>query len=224
MVDGVGGVCVSHLLFADDTILFCDVDEERILHVWMLLLCFQAVTGLKVNALKSEMVPIGEVPNIHVLAEILGCRIGSLPMTYLGMPLGVSHKSLTIWNPILEKIERKLARWKKMYLSKGGRLTLLKSTLSSLPTDFLSLFTIPTHVANKIERLQRDSKTHLVGWDKVCAPLENGGLGVRKLTTFNKALLGKWLWQFGVEKTRLWRRVVALKFGEEWGGMDLQAR
>ena len=173
------------------------------------------MTGLKVNALKSEMVPIREVPNIHVLAEILGCRIGSLPMTYLGMPLGASHKSPTIWNPILEKIERKLAGWKKMYLSKSERLTLLKSTLSNLLTYFLSLFTIPTHVANKIERLQRDSKTHLVGWDKVCAPLENGGLGVRKLATFNKALLGKCLWRFGVEETRLWRRVVALKFGEE---------
>ena len=83
--------------------------------------------------------PIGEVPNIQVLAEILGCRTGSLPMTYLGMPLGASHKFPTIWNPILEKIERKLAGWKKMYLSKGGRLTLLKSTLSNLPTYFLSL-------------------------------------------------------------------------------------
>ena len=143
-------------------------------------------------------------------------------MTYLGMPLGASHKYPTVWNLILEKFERKLAGW-KMYLSKGGRLTLLKSTLSSLPTYYLSLFTIPTHVTNKIERLQRDflwgdSKLHLVGWDKVCAPLQNGGLGVRKLTTFNKALLGKWLWRFGNEETRLWRRVVALKFGEEWGG------
>ena len=202
--------------------LFCDADEEQILHVRMLLLCFQAVTGLKVNALKSEVVPIGEVPNNHVLVETLGCQIKSLPMTYLGMPLAAS-KSPTIWNPILEKIECKLAGWKKMFLSKDGRLPLLKSTLSSLPTYFLSLFTIPMHVANKIERLQRDflwgdSKTHLVGWDKVCAPLENGGLGVRKLTIFNKALLGKWLWRFGVEETRLWRRVVASKFGEEWGG------
>ena len=52
------------------------------------------------------MVPIGKVPNVHVLAKILGCQIGSLPMTYLGMPLGASHKSPTVWNPILEKIER----------------------------------------------------------------------------------------------------------------------
>ena len=122
------------MLFADDTILFCDADEEQFLHVRMLLLCFQAVTGLKVNVLKSEMVPVGEVPNVHVLAEILGCRIGSLPMIYLGMPLGASHKSPIVWNSILEKIKRKLAGWKKMYLSKGGRLTLLKSTLSNLPT------------------------------------------------------------------------------------------
>ena len=63
-----------------------------------------------------------------------------------------------------------------------------------------------------------DSKLHLVGWDKVCAPLKNGGLGVRKLISFNKALLGNWLWRFGIEKTRLWRKVVALKFGEEWEG------
>ena len=127
-------------MFADDTILFCDANEEQILHVRMLLLCFQTMTGLKVNALKSEMVPIEEVPNVFVLVEILGCQVGSLPMTYLGMPLGASHKSPTIWNP---KFEHKLAGWKKMYLSKGGRLTLLKSTLSSLPTYYLSLFYHP---------------------------------------------------------------------------------
>ena len=48
-------------------------------------------------------------------------------------------------------------------------------------------------------------------------PIANGGLGIRKLTTFNKALLGKWLLHFGIEENRLWRRAVALKFGEEWG-------
>ena len=103
------------------------------------------MTSLKVNVQKSEMVPIGEVDDVHVLVEILGCRVGTLHMSYLGMPLGTSYKSPSIWNPILEIIERKLAKWKKLYLSKGGRLMLLKSTLSSLSTYFLSLFTIPTH-------------------------------------------------------------------------------
>ena len=92
------------------------------------------MTGLKVNIVKSEMVPIGEVNNVHALAKILGCRVGALPMTSLGMLLGASNKAPSIWNPILEKIERRLAGWKKLYLSKRVRLTLLKSTLSSLPT------------------------------------------------------------------------------------------
>ena len=68
------------------------------------------MTGLKVNVAKSEIVPIREVNNMQALAELLGCRIRALPMTFLGMPLGASHKSPSIWNPILEKIERKLAR------------------------------------------------------------------------------------------------------------------
>ena len=97
------GECVSHLLFADDTILFCDAEVEQVLHVQLKLLGFQVVIGLKVNVTKSEIVPIGEVNNVHAFVEILGCRVGALPMTYLGMPLGVSHKSPSIWNPILEK-------------------------------------------------------------------------------------------------------------------------
>ena len=39
------------------------------------------------------MVPKGEVNEVHALVEILGCRVGTLPMSYLGMPLGPSHKS-----------------------------------------------------------------------------------------------------------------------------------
>ena len=75
-----GGECVLHILSADDTILFCDADVEQILNIRLLLLCFQAVIGLKVNVQKSEMVPIGEVDDVHALAEILGCRVGTLPV------------------------------------------------------------------------------------------------------------------------------------------------
>ena len=62
------------------------------------------------------MVPIGEVDDVHVLAEILGCRVGTLPMSYLCMPLGFRLTLLQFWNPILEKIEWKLAGWKKLFV------------------------------------------------------------------------------------------------------------
>ena len=124
------GICISHLLFVDNTFLFCDASREQSFSIRLVLTCFQAFTGLKVNVGKSEIVPIGEVSYIQTLANILQCKVGSLPMLYLGMPLGTSYKTAFIWNPILERMEMKLSGWKRLYLSKGGRLTLLKSTIS----------------------------------------------------------------------------------------------
>ncbi len=80
--------------------------------------------------------------------SMLACKQLSLPMKYLGFPLSAKFKSMTIWNPILEKMEKRLASWKWLYLSKGGKLTLLKSTLSNLPTYFLSLFPLTAGVAH----------------------------------------------------------------------------
>ena len=71
-------------------------------------------------------------------------------MKYLGLPLGAKWKDRAIWNPIIEKVERRLAGWKRLYLSKWGELTLIKSTLSNLSTYLLSLFTIPADIAYRI--------------------------------------------------------------------------
>ena len=144
---------VSHLLFADDTLIFCNANIDHMLILRMVLIWFEAVSSLKVNLGKSELVAVGAVPNMDLLVAVLGCKQGFLPMKYLGLPLGAKFKDKSIWNPILEKMERKLASWKKLYLSKGGRVTLIKSTLSNLPTYFLSLFPISASVANRIARL-----------------------------------------------------------------------
>ena len=82
-------------------------------------------------------------------------------------------------------------------------------------------------MANRIARLQRDfqwgglgdePKFHLVDWSTVCTSLASSGLEIRNLRTFNIALLGKWLWRFGQERDALWRQVIEVKNGCDWGG------
>uniref|UniRef100_A0A7N2KWC1 K Homology domain-containing protein n=1 Tax=Quercus lobata TaxID=97700 RepID=A0A7N2KWC1_QUELO len=70
------------------------------------------VLGLKINLGKSKLVSVGVVHNIDLLLNVLGCKQDTLPMKYLGLPLGAKFKDKTIWNPILEKMERRLAGWK----------------------------------------------------------------------------------------------------------------
>ena len=92
-----------------------------------------------------------------------------------------------LWDPVIERISRRLDGWQKAYLSFSGRITLIHSCLSHIPSYFLSLFKIPALVVVKIERLQRDflwsrvgegKRDHLVSWDVVCKPRVKRGLGI----------------------------------------------
>jgi hypothetical protein len=176
---------------------------------------------------KSVLVPVGVADNAGEFASILGCGTASLPLKYLGLPLGASFKAKSIWDEVVEKIDHRLASWKRLYLSKGGRVTLIKITLSNLPTYFVSLFPIPASVVKHIEKIQRaflwggiseEFKYHLVSWSKVCTPISEGGLLIWNLRVFNQALLGKWLWRYAQEREQWWRTVIEAKYGSVWGG------
>ena len=119
---------------------------------------------------------------------------------------------------MVKRISRRLDGWKNDFLSLGGRITLIQCYLSHIPSYFLSLFKIPVSIASKIEKMQRDflwsragegKKDHLIRWDVVCRPKELGGLGFRKTSLRNIALLGKWLWRFPRERNGLWHKVIA---------------
>ena len=103
----------------------------------------RSVIGLKINLNKSEIIPIGPMDNMEELASGLGCKAGSFLTSYLGLPLGAKHKALGVWDSIEERFRKRLASWKIQYISKGGRAMLIRSTLSSLPIYYLSLFRMP---------------------------------------------------------------------------------
>ena len=173
---------------------------------------FEVMSGLRINLDKSELISVGSVENAEELAAALGYKVGSLPTTYLGLPLGAPQRSLTIWDGVKERMRKKLARWKSQYISKGGRITLIQSTLASMAIYYMSMFSMPRQVRLRLEQIQRDffrgggaleKKPHLVRWSLVCLEKSNGGLGVKCLSILNKALLCKWSWRFAIERERL---------------------
>ena len=96
------GILISHLLFADDMLVFCEESLDWMTYLSWLLMWFEACLGLKINLEKSELIPVGRVHDIEDLTLELGCKVGGLPSWYLGLPLGASFKSVAVWDGVEE--------------------------------------------------------------------------------------------------------------------------
>ncbi|XP_020262664.1 uncharacterized protein LOC109838650 [Asparagus officinalis] len=188
--------------FADDTIIFSRASRSDMATLNTILTIFANISGLRVNTLKSNLYYLGK--SLHkgkTLAEILSCSVGSLPFSYLGLPLKRGSLSKKEWQPLLESFKKKLSLWKNKSLSIGGRLTLLNSVLSSLPLYYMSFFKLPKWLIKAIDRIRRNflwngsqSQSNikcLIKWGKVCKSKAEGGLGVIDTENFNIALLSK---------------------------------
>ena len=87
---------VSHLIFTDDTLIFCYADPNHLVTLREILTRFEGVSGLRINLGKSKLVPVGDMHNLDDLVGLLRCRHSSLPLKYLGLPLGAKFKELSI--------------------------------------------------------------------------------------------------------------------------------
>ena len=134
--------------------------------------------------MKCELISIGSIPGIDLFARELGCKVGSLPSAYLGLPLGARHRSVVAWDRVEVRFRKRLGLWKCQYISKGRRTTLVRSALSNLPIYFMYIFQMPKTVKYMLDQLQRsflwrgarlDKKPHLVNWATVCLEKESGG-------------------------------------------------
>ncbi|KAJ9535894.1 LOW QUALITY PROTEIN: hypothetical protein OSB04_un000950 [Centaurea solstitialis] len=115
------------------------------------------------------------------------------------------------WAPIISKFQSKLSKWKALTLSAGGRLILCKSVLvytfshySSLQKKSFAFLKIEIFWGMKDD----EKKIPWVAWSKICADLEDGGLGVGSLKAQNIALIAKWWWRFYTDDGGLWKAVI----------------
>lgn len=112
-------LCVLLLFLGDDTLIFSQPDLRNLLHLLCVLMCFQAVSGFKINLNKSELVRIGGNGEVGIFARVLGCKEVKFPFKYLGTPLSAKYKDLITWELMIELFEKRLARWKKNFFRKG---------------------------------------------------------------------------------------------------------
>ncbi|KAK2652984.1 hypothetical protein Ddye_012840 [Dipteronia dyeriana] len=160
---------------------------------------------LRSNLNKSCLVKVGSKEPMDIeWAIIFRCTRSSLPITYLGLPLGGNSYEEAFWNLVINKVERRLALWKKGFMSKGGRLVMIKG------------------VAKRIEKLQREflwnddivkKKIHTVDWDSFCKSKRTGGLGIGRIINNGVSLLAKWFWRFRMKESPLWKKVIRAKCG-----------
>ena len=108
-----GELVISHLLYVDDTVLFCEANSKQLMYFGWTLMWFEAHSSLKINLSKSEIIPVGRVDNVEMLASELGCGVGFLPTTYLGLSLGALHRVMGVWDTIKERFRKRLASWKR---------------------------------------------------------------------------------------------------------------
>ena len=94
---------IIHLLFANDTLVFCEPSIDQVCYLSWLLMWFEAMLGLKVNLDKSEIISAGRVENVEDLALEFGCKVSTLSSSYLGLPLGVRFKEVAIWDEVEER-------------------------------------------------------------------------------------------------------------------------
>ncbi|XP_071699739.1 uncharacterized mitochondrial protein AtMg01250-like [Rutidosis leptorrhynchoides] len=104
---GQKNLMVSHPQFADDSIFFEEWSNTNALNLMKLLKCFEKASGLKVNLLKSNLYGIGVAPDDLVeMASNLRCSTGTIPFTYLGLPVSCNMKKRKDWDFVIEKVKK----------------------------------------------------------------------------------------------------------------------
>ena len=110
---GRNGVSLSHLQFAEDTIVFSKAEIDNLRNIKRFFQCFKDISRLKINFAKCVVCGVGVDANFSEQVKgIFGCRVQSLPLKCLGLPVGINPKSTKCWEPVLERVNKKLAVWK----------------------------------------------------------------------------------------------------------------
>jgi hypothetical protein len=158
-------------------------------------------TGLKINFHKSALVPINLSENsATVIADSLGCKVASMPFTYLGLPLGTTRPSVQDLMPLVDRIERRVSAT-FVLMPYSGKVSLINSLLTSIATFSMCSIQLHPKILEHIEKIRRhclcvkkneegeEKCQFIASWSMVCRPKKKGWLGIINLKIQNEGLI-----------------------------------
>ncbi|XP_052114210.1 uncharacterized protein LOC127745486 [Arachis duranensis] len=213
-----GGPRISHLMFADDLLLFCKARKSQVVCVMHALQSFCRASGMKINLDKSKAMCSKNVNNRR---KELFTGVSSIRFTqdlgkYLGVNLHHARVTRAFFNGIVDKIKGRLANWKGRLLNRAGRLCLINSVAASIPTYRMQVSLFPSAICDKITSLWKGTVDgrglSLTNWNTVVTPKKFGGLGIRDTACANVALIEKLIWQLFNCLEKLWVQLIFHKY------------
>lgn len=199
---GLAGPIISHIFFADDTLIFLKADEKNYRNLYQVIDEYCSTSGQQVNKSKSSVyfgVNVPESLSIQLTATLGMERVGDSRL-YLGVPAiwGKSKKNGLAY--IKGRLLGKIQGWKCTTLSQAGREVLIKAVVQAIPTCPMNLFKFPTTLCNELDAMiskfwwgkkEGDNRIHWVSRELLGRSKQDGGLGLWCFAKFNDALLAK---------------------------------
>lgn len=197
---------VSHLFFADDSIIFGRATSNEFQQTLIVIKSYCDASGQLVNFKKFEVVfskGVSEELASSITRETEIQAVQKIAV-YLGMLAHVGRSKKSLFVAVEDRVAKKLKNWKARSLSIAGKMILIKSVAQAIPIYLMSCLLIPSGTCQKLNSLvsnfwwgQRNSerRIHWVSWDRVCQPKNRGGLRFRDFNSFNIALLDKQSWR-----------------------------
>jgi hypothetical protein len=216
---GRNGPTITHLLFADDSVVFMEASEESMLALKNILSKYEASSGQRVNLQKSSIYfGRGRTEQQRgVLKNIIGIESEALSEKYLGLPTSVGQSKNDAFKNLTDCSRGKVGGWKGQGLCKAGREVLIKSVLQAVSTYAMGSFHLTKGQCGQLSAvasrfwwgaLDGQRKTHWVNWGRMCMPKKKGGMGFRNYEDFNQALLAKQAWRLVTAPNSLCARVL----------------
>jgi hypothetical protein len=202
--------------YADDAALFVNPLKEDISAIQQLLHLFGSASGLCTNINKCVAYAVAcDESEMHTILQEFGGSQGSLPCKYLGLPLGYKKPRRVEVQPLVDRAMGRLKGWKGKILNHKGRVTLINSVITATATYFLTIFKPDPWLSKKFNSLRRSflwapeedqvsGGKCLVSWKKICAPVRYGGLGIKDMEAYSRALRLRWEWFRWTEQSRPW--------------------